>query len=151
MSFYLVGESAPIGSALVPEWWLTPDGTNSPHTANRICRQAGWTVQQFLAVFSHRTFLWKSASRLWAAEGKDKARAVKIETKKLNLLGIVLIGSRVASCFDVPTMTYFKWTQIDTIRVSVVPHPSGRAKAWKTEGLRDEAETFFDSLLSSTK
>lgn len=139
--FWLVGESPNRATVGQPDLWLVPDDSGLMHSANRLLALTGWTLDQYLGVFEHRTNLWHWPMRLWANDGRKHARQIAMQSTHDD--GVVILGSKAAEMFDLDDELPFTWVG----RYAVIPHPSGRCRYWNEPGARETAREFFGDLL----
>lgn len=66
---------------------------------------------------------------------------------------VVLVGRNVACAFDLSSIAFHNWMEIeeDDIRIAVVPHPSGRNLWYNSELNKREAQAFWAEYLAQQK
>jgi len=143
MAFWLIGEAPNPPTVGHPDLWLLPDGSGLPHTANRLLALTGWSLEQYLQVFDHRTNLWNSPANVWIYNGRRRAEKIVSESAADGSLGVVVLGTKAAHAFgfeDVEPLTWYD-------RFALVPHPSGRCRFWGSPDNRAAARFFFDGVM----
>ena len=150
MSFYLVGEASSPGTIDRPDLWLRPDASGIQHTGNRLLALTGWTFEEYFLAFPWRTNLWRSSKRLWSAEGRLRAVAIRQEAKDREACGIIVLGVHAADCFGLRDWPFFTW-KAGPVKVAAVPNPCGRAKFWSASDARPRAAAFFKDALARVR
>jgi len=121
----LVGEVNPYGSD--PEFDLYPSPPRS--AGGRMCRLIlGMDTDAYVELYDRVNL----CIGRWSAPeaGERAARIVRINPSG----SIVLLGARVCGAFGFPYLPY------STIgRFTLLPHPSGRSRAWNEPGAYDRA------------
>lgn len=128
----IVGEHNPYGSS--PEWALYPSPPES--AGGRLCRLVmGLSEDDYLRLFRRANLL---ATARWSAPAAREA-AGKVDLS----CGAVLLGSRVARAFGLAARGPFSVVDFDSFSGSgpivLLPHPSGRCRAWNEPGAFDRA------------
>lgn len=147
MSYWLVGESPHPATVGRPDLWLTPDESGLPHTANRLLRLTGWTLDLFLQIFDRRTNVWTSPIHRWFADGRRNAARIAEEVcHDAEAQGVVVLGAKAARAFNLGDDEPLEWIGSYVF----VPHPSGRCQFWNEPGNRAAAEGFFGEIARSS-
>lgn len=140
MAYYLVGEApTTTGGNLIP------DDSVIMSVANRLRRISGYSVEEFLRVFPHRTYLWLTHARMWPREGKLRAAQIAGQADVLGLDGVVVIGKRTAECYGIDAPE-FAWRNVRGKPTAFIPHPGGMCKFWNSPDARTIARRFFEGM-----
>ncbi len=132
----LVGESNPYGAD--PRFALYPEPAGC--AGARLCHVIlDMTADEYLAAFDRVNLLdcprWSlPASREAAQRLLDRGQ------------DLVLLGARVAHAFD-PAWGAFSEYRAAGLRVLVLPHPSGRCRAWNEPGAVERARAAVRAFL----
>ena len=122
----LVGESNPYGADPAYALWPAPVGC----AGDRLCRAVmGLRPGTYLAAFVRTNLLGAGA---WSAP-RAQAAAARIVEHYDSSVALVLLGARVAAAFGVAYAPAPRLANADPRRgrtVGVLPHPSGRCRAW---------------------
>jgi hypothetical protein len=129
---WLVGERNPYGAD--PFFALYPLPRNA--AGGRLCRVLGMTADRYLEAFERRNLMPHDAGR-WSAPAARAAADALLEAHPTGH-ALVLLGARVSAAFgvDYASNTFApRFMQVgDRVlrgrRVLVLPHPSGRSRAW---------------------
>ncbi len=137
----LVGEDNPYGSrpanALLPE----PAGS----AGHRLCVKVfGMDPRQYLLAFLR----YNLCTGEWnAVEARRRANGLW-QLYRPNVK--ILLGSKVARAFDVhfiKPFEYHRYTADDFGPVLVLPHPSGRCRAWNAPGAYERARDALEEVV----
>lgn len=119
----LVGEHNPYSTD--PRYCLYPHPPTS--AAGRLCRILGLNVRQYLARFDRYNLI--AGDERWSAP-LARLRAASIEAAYPDT-PLILLGARVADAFDVNGPPWHcHCVQGGRPRYFLIPHPSGRSRAW---------------------
>jgi hypothetical protein len=154
----LVGESNPYGND--PDYALYPFPENS--AGYRLCHVVlGMTMREYMRAFDRVNLM--SGSKKWSLPGaREAARELLDRTPKGESAvlpshriefgqPLILLGARVARAFRL-TYTPFElhaWGDGlgDHRRILVLPHPSGRCRAWNEPGSYERARRMVREFL----
>lgn len=127
----LVGEANPYGGD--PYYALFPFPENS--AGGRLCHKVlGLSQREYLSRFDRANLC---ATRWRAREARNSA--IRIEVERAGFVA-VLFGAKVARAFGLP-FTPFEPPVKRLMTFVVLPHPSGRCRAWNEPGAFDRART----------
>lgn len=141
MAYWLVGEFPTREVRDDPSQWLTPDDSGVDHPANFLLKATGWSEREFLAIFPHRTCLWRHAYDM--ADGSARRRATDVaEESRRDQAGVVLLGLRAAAAFWLRDSAPFEWHG----RYAIVPLPAPRSTFWKAPEHLERAANFFEDI-----
>lgn len=144
--YFLVGDAPPRDQLGCPHLWLTPDRSTTMHTANLLMRLAGYSMDQYLRIFTHRTNLFPVRRNRWASTGKMHADAIQRQAAACEAFGIVVIGQETAAHFGLKEWPYFVWSGESIRPVAIIPHPSGRSSFWAESDSKERAARFFRGI-----
>jgi hypothetical protein len=159
-TFVLLGESPNKAVERRPDLWLRPDQSGVRHTANRLRDHAGWTDEQYLAVFGVRDNVARYPVRRWGKRAKESAAevAMQVLTKcwAQNLAGVLCLGRRAANatfganaaepCVWHTARDFFSGQPCGT-RVAWIPHTSGLCRWWNDAVNREQGRAFLTTML----
>lgn len=159
MRYMLLGEAPTTATEDRPELWLRPDRSGMPHTANRLLRFTGWSLDRYMGIFVRRdNLLTRAVDDRWGRGDTARARArCKELVREARESGscIVALGVRVARMVaaelghkrpieplmflasDDPTSVKLMWH---------IPHPSGRNLWWNDANNVRSARLVFDDI-----
>lgn len=116
----LVGESNPYGSPPEYDLWPLPERASGW----RLCHQVlGITEERYLEVFDRANLV--RGEWCWLA-ARTAARAVRHERA-------VLLGQKVATAFDLKFEPLRVARVTSTLKVLLLPHPSGLNRHWNDD------------------
>lgn len=146
MAYWLVTDAPPKFSVGVgtPDVALTPDDSGLPNLPNRLLAMSGWTIGEFLAVFTVRRTVWKRPWPLWIDEGRQRAVAIAEEAR--GAAGVVVVGHMAAAAFGLAGEDLFEWFGKYALLPS--PCPTRLSRYWNTPGMREKAQGFFSEILA---
>lgn len=143
MTYWLVAESPTEETRDNPERALTPDDTGIPNLANRLLNLTGWTIGEFLSVFSNRRTVWKRPRPLWIDEGRKSAALISEAAKGAD--GVVVMGHMAVAAFGLEGESPFEW--IGKYASIPNPYPAMIGRYWNIQGMREKARGFFSGIL----
>lgn len=118
----------------------------------RLARFMGISERDYLRAFDRVNLLYEFPGK----EGKEDRfpphLARRAATHMLPLLAgrqVILVGRNVATAFGYGELEWFTWAEHhlgqgrDRVRFGVIPHPSGRCRAYNEAGARERARVFL--------
>lgn len=135
----LVGEDNPHGSDPKFALWPSPPGC----AGDRLCRSIlQMTLRQYVRAFDrtnlcHKTWSWPVA----------REAATKIKAERTGPL--ILLGAKVCEAFELSFQPFTSQMSIfGPIReIVILPHPSGRSRAWNAPGSGEAARQLVLRLI----
>lgn len=114
-------------------------------SGKNICSLAGWEWECFLR-WTERMNLFLDPQPTWHPRW---ARESAIEMMPLfRNRRVVLFGAKVAEAFALSSQPHYEWMEFQgNAAVALVPHPSGRNRAWNDAEERARAHDFLGGLL----
>lgn len=144
MTLILVGE-APSRESIASRPSLALTGSSE----RNLCRIAGWGWLAYLKRTSRYNLFLDPQPRWDARAAQERASAMGAELEGRR---VILLGQKVAAAFGLAGYPSYTWLELDPERpgyadVALMPHPSGRNRAWNDPAERARARAFLEGLL----
>lgn len=130
----LVGESNPYGDDSAFALYPMPRGCAGWNLCHRILRMDS---MQYIQAFGRVNLLKRGE---WSARDARQA-AIDLLCARDVVEPLILLGARVAKAFRLP---YAPFTFNESTLIAILPHPSGRSRAWNDPQASQRAREAVD-------
>lgn len=140
----LVGEAPGGKSGSLPGPALDVRGA----TGKRLSRMMKLTPEEFMALDRRNLFDTTDEGRAWDRYAAAR-RAWRMTKTFEDGDRVILLGGRVADAFGLRDYPRFVWMSINPedplcpVDIAIIPHPSGRNRAYNDPAIYDEATAFL--------